>query len=637
MIQLNTQWISIPSPTIENWDAQIKWAFKEVSSRSDIGRQTAITYIQVGRVYCRYIEETIGIEPYFITHEWDSFCLMHFRDYLLQKLRYKYFAPRTVTHLYNTVSKVILVIHTWGITKEPPLKIDLPKAVKHGKCVAEFTTAFDAEILSALKQLINLTVRKAQRLLIPYTKTGIGKDPRKSYDGWKNWNNMVWFFENNLDGTLYRSDRSRDIDFDYNHFLKYGARHHGGIEAVAERLGVIHQFQATRILRILMMGLCYETGLNSEVVKKLEVDCYHDAHPITGAPYIQYFKARSTGHKQLPIGLFDGDERFSEESEEYNSINLLWIAKSRAHRVKKIISLIKALSEWPRAIAKQEHKNLLCIAYSSTVPSRYIIGNGDMFSGYGADLIKKELISNLCAKLDPSLLDNERRDEEKYITDKIMDCSFALNRFRTTLANRLLKQGASLLEIQAFLGHTNLSTTINYLNAHDLHIEFFKLIGPQLDLIKCNATEYINNKQKYEIIRNNIPKEPGLIYEAGICCCLNPWDPSDEIKSSNKHQDGKPCAAWNHCLFCHNILITSHSLPKLIAYRMRIASQLDISANISPAKATPLLRTISMIDEILGSNVFTETEISRAKLNANNMAYDDLDMVLVDAPSGWKL
>lgn len=142
-------------------------------------------------------------------------------------------------------------------------------------------------------------------------------------------------FENALECTLYRSTRSKDKDLDYNHFIKYGARHHGGIEAVAERLGVVHQFQATRILRILMMGLCYETGLNREVVTRLEVDCYHDVHPITGAPYIQYFKGRSTGHKQLPVGLFDGDERFVEESEEYGYGNLLWISKSRAQRVKK--------------------------------------------------------------------------------------------------------------------------------------------------------------------------------------------------------------------------------------------------------------------------------------------------------------
>lgn len=304
---------------------------------------------------------------------------------------------------------------------------------------------------------------------------------------------------------------------------------------------------------------------------------------------------------------------------------------------KKIIDLIEALSRWPRRVARPEHKKLLCLAYSSTVPSRYVTGKSDMFSGYGADLIKKQLISHVCSRLDPNLSDKERRDSKKQLTDKVMSSSFALNRFRTTLANRLLKQGASLLEIQAFLGHSSLSTTLKYLNAHDLYIEFFKVIGPQLDIIKSNATDYVNNKQKYQITRRNIRDESGLVYEAGICCCLNPWDPSDKIKSSNNYQDGKPCSAWNQCLFCHNILITSHSLPKLIAYRRRIGNQLDLSANISPAKAAPLLRSIAMIDEILGSNVFTDAEISRAELNAVNMGYDDLDMVLVDAPAGWGL
>ena len=217
------------------------------------------------------------------------------------------------------------------------------------------------------------------------------------------------------------------------------------------------------------------------------------------------------------------------------------------------------------------------------------------------------------------------------VEEKVFSETFTINRFRASAATELLKQGAGLEEIKAFLGHAYLSTTINYIKRHDLHMRYYSEMTKHLENIKRNATErYQQNKLSNH--DSNMTSD-GTVFETGICSCSNPWNPPDNVKKSTGYKEGHPCISWNQCLFCENVLITQNSLPKLIAYQARLEQQLDSFTTMAPKKSTPISRAILLIEEILKSDAFNKNDVERARVIATQIEYDELDAILMDGPA----
>ncbi len=77
----------------------------------------------------------------------------------------------------------------------------------------------------------------------------------------------------------------------------------------------------------LLVELMSETGLNMESALSLKRDCFNEAHPLTGLPFLEYEKPRSGGEKELHVALYDDE-----------SANSPWASSNASHESSAIQS-----------------------------------------------------------------------------------------------------------------------------------------------------------------------------------------------------------------------------------------------------------------------------------------------------------
>lgn len=406
---------------------------------------------------------------------------------------------------------------------------------------------------------------------------------------------LLWAFEN-------------DYECDAEAMLTHFNRRKLGVVCTQERLRALFSRWGVwahvddRLVMPLATELCVLTGLNVEALKQLEVDSYQDEHGLTGEPVIAYRKPRSgsatrSEDQSLHIGLLETEEVF--------------VPGEIAKRVKTLINLILAITLRIRHHAPPELSRRLFI-FEDVEQSRKA---------------GQKVILGIDPKGKVITWGNRFKREEGLLIHFGKEFSFNISRCRPTLATNMVLAGASLLQVQATLGHRSIVTSASYLDEHQLQPAFNREVTSAMERIVRRSNEHRNGTaQEKQVKTESNGSQTGFSETLSGCGCSDPYAPSERVQALTKYKKGSACKFWNMCLFCDQAIVTESSLPKIIVYRKRLS---EAVAGDSPAirpRIGLFNDVITLIDGILKEDViFPKPVIEEARDKA--VALDD---VLVD-------
>jgi integrase len=609
----------LPTPTKENPHRQLEWVFRDKLSLYD-NKDTKSNYTSALVFYKRFLQQTnnyseaLAKDPrFFLKGEWDMFALQKVKrwiDVTNKKGSEGYLTSNSVIGIISALRQTMEHAYEHSYIQNAVLNVSSPYGVRETASRTAYSVDEYEEVFAALTPLIAFS----KRLIRPYVPTGKGKDPRigqpsetgctaysRKDDHWNwGWNkqdslavredNLRWYFENILKCVPLLSvpENNSHIRF----FV--AARPHGGIKALYRKWGVSSRVDPDVIMPLLV-ELVAETGLNVESALSLRRDCFHEAHPLTGLPFLEYNKPRSGGSKELHTVLYDNFH--------HNSIGL----KQRQSRIiSNSINTILTLTAPLVAGASEKDRDYLFLIQSRRRTSTGTLGN-----------VKRLNVRNI-AHWTAKII-----REHDLCTDTGEVLSFNLSRFRPTKITDLVAQGYDFFEIMAIAGHSSVTTTLSYIDRLKWANDFHKKIEAALTAIKKNKQEYELKPLPIAITRKANPES--FVFKALVCHCKNPYDPPQIVRNASNYREGDACSYFNMCLTCDNVLITEMNLPKLIAYRNEIARAL---ANVDeiPRQGELYKQTMMVLDEILvPGQVFSRDAIDWAIQVAKVDEFEVLD------------
>ncbi|TYC59510.1 site-specific integrase [Marinobacter sp. BW6] len=400
--------------------------------------------------------------------------------------------------------------------------------------------------------------------------------------------NLRWFFDQKLGAERFTfNDLSsvkgvaNDALF-YKALQKYRQRHsgaHSRLEDLYEAWGVPRDVYREELFPF-YMRLLQVTGMNPISALDLDIDAFESEHPATLRPCLRYWKARSTGAKDLHLDIFNSE--------------ITWLSKSQAREVSDIVDKVKALTESVRSRLPDDHKfkNLLFIAA------------GKPPKGYGQ-----------VKRLYESGYERIRAHFENRYLDELIDVdtgeviTLVGTRFRSSIVSAMIEAGVSIREIQLMLGHGSITTTLSYLDRMDFNQQARAKIQEKLQSIYDNA--WVPKEPE------NVPREEQyrgeIIFKTPLGGCANIFNPPDFIKNS-KSYDGGACSNFNKCLSCENVIITRAHLPDLFALLRDYQTAWQHGTVAATPYGTVIRENIEILESILGDeSEFDKTELEEAQ------------------------
>lgn len=523
-------------------------------------------------------------------------------------LKEKGLAPFTVKKLIREFAALIKHVVAQGWLA--PLHVVKPETIRPQRT----TTLFDPysiEELNFIAKAIQPGLERAQKQKQGYITTGVGHDPRTKrhntlIDGtrgghWSEWNNIVWFFEHMLQCTPRTSGELEKAGHGY--FVVMALKHHGGLPAVYERLGVALA-GSPNIIVPLLIKLAWETGLNPSTLYRLKRDCFQQEHPLTGQPYLRYYKERSQGESELHLALFDV-KPFPNGQMPDGGVRIM--IGDAARLIKHTVELILCATEPLREHAPTAIQNDLFLIRRTRETSGATSSSAT--SPIGA-VCARDLRYPWCEGRSYVL-----PDRDKHVLEKDNDVApryLNLVRFRSTLADRLVREGVDFFAVQAILGHSSASTTADYLRNHLLEEPIRHELNTHLVAVHRNMQELRAHPKPYATPENiALLGRDSMIYKGILCDCKNVYAPPANIqallKKDSVWEEGKPCSLYDMCLLCDNLLITRRSLPLIVQYASEIGNS---SASITPS-AKLYAKKLAVLEDIL--NYFTPEDIAWAQ------------------------
>ena len=583
----------LPEPTAENWDIQILWIGEQLAKTYD-NEITAKGIREKVKTFVGQLRNMRGVSPYYVIKEWDRLILFRYKAYL-ETLQQPDHPSELSTYSVHTYFFVVRMMMTYAYSVleilDEPVIVPAWKIIKKRK--SEAHSAFETNRYEAVIAVLKLQTRKLTKYVQPYVRQGLGEDPRGRPDfyygssEWDNLDNFVWFFENLLDCKhhFYLGAEVYKIPGIYN-FL--GSKQFGYRTGIYELLGVA---PATSDVIFPFIGLlAAETGLNPRSLFDLDIDCLDEnISAVCGRPCLIYQKPRSGGEKVLAIddaafGDIDNQEQPSDEIISVNNedLSIFWLSSIKAKRVKNIVTTVMAINSAIREMAPPELSRKLflywvkdhCGTRGPAIPS------DTKFKNWVYGNFKPAVVNYIVGQMKATTTENQWESKELELREELKSESFSLKRFRATLATRLAEDGAPIELIQLVLGHESIKTTIAYIERNSLQVRFYREMSEHLDTIMRNAATYKGREDNKE--SNSQEGSPnGMPFQCGVGQCKDPFNPPSEIKKSLIIQEGERCTCYERCLLeCKNLIITFHSLPKLITIKreanMRLNSQLSV-------------------------------------------------------------
>jgi integrase len=549
----------LPLPTTDNPHAQLDWIFKDKSLLySNQGSQE--NYLSALAFYKRFLSHThnysaqLEKDPrFFLAREWDVFALHKVKTWLdATNIAGEdgYLSSYTVLGTMSSLRQTMAHAYEHSYIKKPVINVSMPGAVRETSSHTAYSLDEYEQIFRVLTPLIKLS----RDLVKPYVPTGKGTDPSKLRraglkrgdrllgQGWNCWgegadhsivrqeDNLRWYFENVM-RCVPLSASPRNIK--HLQFFLTAARLSGGLKQLYYSWGVSYSIDGDVILP-LVVELASETGLNVESVLSLKRDCFKEAHPLTGLPFMEYTKPRSGGQKELHTSLYN------DRSQDVIGL------KQRQSRI--ISNSIRTILELTEPLVSRAHKE----------DGEYLF----LFEPRPGKSTRSVQRLNLSAVTHWT---NKMIKQHDLRADSGKQLSFNLSRFRPTKITELVTQGYDFFDIMAIAGHSSIITTLSYIDRLKSAGDFHCKIEKALTMIKKNKEEYDRHPLLVAITRRASPSK--FIFKAPICHCKNPYDPPEVVRKSDNYHEGDACSNFNMCLTCDNVLVTEMNLPKLVAYR----------------------------------------------------------------------
>jgi len=504
--------------------------------------------------------------------------------------------------------------------KKVVMNVIVPPAVRETASRAAYSTNEFEQIFKVLAPMISFS----RALLIPYAPTGKGSDPRKRSrkgipragkslgQGWNRLiaaddgrlvpqdDNLRWYFENVMHCTPLPSTRENHI---HQQFFQTAKRNYGGLKKLYRSWGV-SSFVDTEVIMPLVVELIAETGLNVESLISLKRDCFKEAHPLTGLPYLDYYKGRSGGDKELHLTLYD------------DQTGQMGLKQGQSRVIGNSIKTLLALTEPLVEKANAKDREYLFLSQRRNRSATGRVARVERLSlkvivPWVEKIVKKHGL---------------RGDDGKPLR-------FTLSRFRPTKITEMVCQGYDFFNIMAMAGHASVITTLRYIDNLKFTSDFHHKMKDALTIIKRNKSEYDGNPRPIAITRNVTPSK--FIFKGPVCHCKNPYDPPEVVRKSSTYTEGDACSYWNMCLQCENVLITEMNLPKLIAFRNEIELALSNLTEI-PVMGELYKRMKMILDAVLvPDELFSKASLQWAAEVARTMEFDVLDSFIARNVEVW--
>ncbi|WP_298810272.1 site-specific integrase [uncultured Psychrobacter sp.] len=504
---------------------------KTVSSES--GKSN---YRIASSLFMEFLSELYGTAPLKITAVFDEHILSRYRKYLEQKIISKDISSHHANTVLSSVRKTLYRLTQVRDMEYTFFDIDGFTTSRETDAKKPFTTNERIQVLDAIEK----GLRESRAALIPYEKTGIGKNPLDEKNsvirGLSTLENARWLFENLLMcKPVHNNTAKSPIEKSFLRIIKGSDK--GLIETYNE-WGVIPMVNVDTLTPYILR-LAQITGLNTDSLLSLNMNDYIDSHPATSRPCLRYWKERSDGHKEYHLDLFNAE--------------LTWLTSSQAKSIKNIFEeLVRLTSSFRQDIEDEVFKDRLFIYQSDSTKKH----------GRVSPILGNE---NRNAK---ALGDSLSRFAEKYDlkNDVGEPLTITISRFRPTFVSEMLENGVTLREIQLMLGHSSIQTTIGYLDSFDLNSISRIKINDKLKEIH-QSTLNKQNEELSEVIETKINDELIVTFHTPLAECRNIFDPPDFVKNLASYTPGTPCSQYNKCLGCDNVIITAKHLPEIFAMK----------------------------------------------------------------------
>tara|TARA_R110001592_G_scaffold356543_2_gene658688 strand:- start:60868 stop:63000 length:2133 start_codon:yes stop_codon:yes gene_type:complete len=366
-----------------------------------------------------------------------------------------------------------------------------------------------------------------------------------------------------------------------------------------------------RIIMPLAAEICRLTGLNAESVASLTTNCYVPKHPLTNQPCIVYTKTRSSSttrseEKELHLNLLSKQEYFINDNLQ--------------ERINEIINLTLDLTAKIRSCAKGETANRLFI-YEHDAFFKPHTNRKRVTHIIWGTISKDERDDN------PDVMSADKWTnyfcEDNNLFELLgKNFRFNFSRFRSTLANNMIKEGADIFDIQIALGHGSVMTTATYLSEKELDPTFKKVVLPALNAIASQKADTASDE--HEKIRQNDTNG----YTETLCGtgCQDAFNPSKKVRDITGHIEGSPCKYWNMCLLCEQSTVTENSLPKIIAYKWKLNAILSEDRSNMIGRKKLYEEILTVIDDLTyPGHYYPESVLNEAKYIASELDDEALD------------
>lgn len=543
-----------PEPTLLNPYAQLDWLFERFARRYKNEESKEVLRNTV-RAFKRFLRATAGYDER-LAEDPRFYLSVHCHPFVLYDI-YEYwsdlgYASHTRATRLASLRTLLNFAAEKGLT---PTSVFFFPRLEQGKRETLHREAYETKELELIWCSFSPIFDYARRVAAGYKPTGVGSDPRRescgkhpsrgeaqgahsgASAGWS-WENFVWYFENEMKCRPVVADKQGYAM--HGKFFAAAVAHYGSVIEVWRRLGVAPLIDVN-LITPLAMKLCWETGLNTGSLLSLKRDCFREQHPLTGQPYLLYYKERSSGEKQLHLNLLDTPGQAQMP---------LWRKQSQV--IRRTVELILKLTEPLVSEAKESDKDLLFIyqaqksLINSKPPGSVIRLRSANIARWGKPLLQK-------------LKDAGHEHVPVYLN---------LARFRPSRITQMVRDGKDFFDIQAAAGHARLHTTLKYLSAHQLAPQARREVSAALQRIHENREEFESNPMPYATAETQ--RAENVIYKGVLCDCKNVYDPPESVRRLKTYKPGQPCTYFNMCLRCPNVVVTKRHLPLLVNYKREV-------------------------------------------------------------------
>lgn len=554
----------LPEPTLAHPLAQLDFIFEQMKQIK--GAKTARHYAYALTYYKRvFLASVHNYNPsldkqklFYLREQWDSLALLKLNTFLdvhnteesLGRL-----SSHTVKNLFYCIRNAMKYAALHGF-----LNSDCLHALTLPVAQAETTqnAAYSDDEMDSINNWLHQELNHAHRVIQAkgYQLTGRGHDPRRYYntpktpnrkhklvDGkWKDIDNLRWYFENIMDCQL--SCKPLNSIRHHHFFYHYADQYPGGYNQLLSDWEV-KPIVSLDVIMPLVLKLSLETGLNPTSLINLTVDCFQEQHPLSGVPYLQYYKARSQGPMEMHLSVYDKD------------ITIRQYKEGQANVIRKTIETIKKVTAPLRVGLTGQLANLLFIykgivdVKKKNTPVRWLVQCIDDNKTTSRWCCKQVVISNLTA-------------------DDGSKLQLSISRFRSTKITDMVRRGFDFFEIQTLCGHRSMRTTFGYIARNRLEIKAQKEISKAITQIHDNMRWQQANTPAYAGAADTYASGSPLVYKGFATDCRNVYDPPAEVKKLKGYDPGQACSRYNMCLFCKNVVLMKHHLPALIAFQRQI-------------------------------------------------------------------